>query len=271
MSQCALAGHSHPRLGTRRRVLARILVALRCLDGGRSTKKKRDPSCNPLTTSQLHSPLQACESGRRSALHGFIAYVAAGLPQGTRHVRFSTFGENCQASDGFTSRRIAPVAFDLAALEGGRLFQEDWNALVHVVQDLGNRISGAVLSQYFRSLANTDDELTLAQRFIVYRLNEGTISATAQHLAPLADDERRDLLSMLRNGNPGVECTARPLSTGSSRSPNCHLVGGNQGVSRIDVAGREQTAHRSRDSRGDDEVSCGSTDRGLSRHVRPRR
>lgn len=232
VSQCALAGRSRHTLSSRRGVLTRILVAHRGIAGGRSTQRKRGPSCTPLTASEVLSLLQACESDSRSALRGYVAHVAAGVPRGTRRVRFLTAGGNRQVSDVATSRRIAPIAVDLAALEGERLIDEDWIALVRVAQDLGIRLSEAVINQTFRSLAIADDELTLAQRFVVYRLNEVTITATAQHLTPLADSDRRDLLSTLRDGRPGVECTAIPLSTSSTRSPNGHLVGGNQGVSR---------------------------------------
>ena len=200
VNQGIVAGKPRHTLSSRRGVLTRILIAHRGVAVGRATQKKRGPSAAPLRISDALSLLEACEKDSRSALRGYVAHVGAGVPRGTRKVRFSTAGAHREVGNAVTTWRIAPLDLDPAELDGEFLIEEDRVALTRIAQDLGYRLSDGVVNQTFRTLAVADDELTLSERFVTYRLYEATISAVAQHLKPLTMADYQSHLADLRNG-----------------------------------------------------------------------
>lgn len=230
VSQGALTGRSRHTLNSRRGVLTRILAAHRGVAVGRATQRKRSRSSAPLGLEEVQKLMRACEQDSRSALRGYIAHVAAGVSRATRRVSFTVYGRRCALTDGSRTWIIAPTDIDLKMMNGDRLIDEDWVALKGVAMDLGIRLSEGIAAQTFRALAVADDDLTIGQRFITYGMNEVTITATAEHLTPLSEEELQRQFGTLRDGRPGAECTADNAPTRSPRPPKGGAKGGSRPI-----------------------------------------
>jgi integrase len=232
VSQGALNGRSLHTLNARRGVLTRVLAAHRGVAVGRAAQSRRAPSCAPLGEVDALRLLRACEQDSLSALRGYLAHIAAGVPRASRKVSFTTTGRQGTLRDDSTIWTIAPVETDLTKLSGERLIDEDWVALRGVARDLGIRLSESIVTQTFRSLAVADDRQPLGARFLAYRLNEISITATNEHLDPLTDQSRQLLLPLLRDGRPGTECADSATQTCSPRLPKGGKGGDSASMSR---------------------------------------
>lgn len=216
-------GDSRHTMQTRRGVLVRLLSAQRGFEVGRAAQRRRGLTCAPLTTSQVERLFAGCQGDSRSAVRGFVAYVAAGVPRSARKVRFST-GANPSLANAVTDWPITPIDLDLTTFNGDFLDEEDWVALAGVAEDLGLRLNDQMALQTFRVLATSDVALTLAERLTHYGLSEPAITATFEHAGPLTVSEAEQT-ALLREGRGG-ECEGRVVATRSARSTTPVAQGG---------------------------------------------
>ncbi len=219
VSQSALAGKPPHTLKTRRGVLNRILRAHRGVASDTSNDLARRTSVCPLGGAQIAALLVGCHSDSRSALRGFVAHVAAGVPVGTPAVRFDV-GSLVRGEQNW---QVAPIEFDLAVLEGDRVIEDDWEALKDVASELGVALSPTVATQTYRFLAVTDERMSLAQRLVHYGLTEPAVTVAARQLGPIDRAGWESTKFWLRDGRVAGECTQwltwapsrRPRSRGS--------------------------------------------------------
>lgn len=213
VSSSALAGRSRHTLKTRRGVLNRLLRAHRGVASDTSADLARRTGGRPLGTAEIAALVDGCHSDSRSALRGFVAHVAAGVPVGTSAVRFNVGsvarGEHCWP--------IAPTKCEVADLEGDRLIEDDWEALKDVAVTLGIALSPTVATQTYRFLAVSDERLTLEQRLVHYGLTEPAVTAAARQLGPIACTDWESAKFWLRDGRVAGECTPWPTSARSPR------------------------------------------------------
>ncbi|MBW4078834.1 MAG: hypothetical protein HIU84_10100 [Acidobacteria bacterium] len=213
VSTSALAGRPRHTLKTRRGVLNRILRAHRGVASDTSSDLARRTSVCPLGGAQIAALLVGCHSDSRSALRGFVAHVAAGVPVGTPAVRFNV----SSLASGEQNWPISPTECDLADLEGDRVIEDDWEALKDVANELGIALSPTVATQTYRFLAVTDERMSLAQRLVHYGLTEPAVTAVARQLGPIDCAGWESAKFWLRDGRVAGECAQWETSAHSRR------------------------------------------------------
>jgi hypothetical protein len=184
VSTSARASKSRHTLKTRPGVLNQILRAHRGMASDTSNGAAGRTNVCPLSGSQIAALLSGCESDCRSAVRGFVAHIAAGVPIGTRAVQFA-FGTPAFLTSASQSWLITPVIRDCTPLEGNRLIEDDWEAVKDVASELDIALSPNIATQTYRFLAVTDERMSLAERLVHCRLSEPATSAIGRQFAPI--------------------------------------------------------------------------------------
>ena len=218
VSTSALAGKSRHTLKTRRGVLERILRARRGSTASIVSGPARRASSTHLSADRITALLGACSNDCDSALRGFFGYIGAGVPIGTRGVRFVTDGEARLASTGQTWYVAARVD-NLTNLDGHYLLDDDWSALRDVASTLGLTMSKNIAAQTFRFIALNDDAFSLAERLTRYRLSDESVSAIVRQLPPITNEDWETAQPRLRDACAIAECSEVPASALSLRPP----------------------------------------------------
>ncbi|MGC1239225.1 MAG: hypothetical protein WA860_10590 [Acidimicrobiales bacterium] len=227
VSTSMLAGAPRKSLKTRRGVLNRILRAHRGVasDASKNERAPRSPS-RPLEETQLGALLEASALDSRSALRGFFAHIAAGVPLGIRGVRFKV--EELELASSGESWRLAAYR-SACALAGDYLLGEDWKALKDVASSLDIRLTPSIAMQTFRSLAVTDEGLSLAERLNTYRISGTALDTIGRRLPPISGEDLKTTRIWLRNGHRSGLSACSSISVQSGRPQ----VRGAEGDARV--------------------------------------